>query len=318
MTKVLASCSIALVFSISIVNAQPQDDPRPWRAATGADEQGPPPPPAYTANQGPQNAPLPPQAAPQYAPLPATLQIRPGSFITVRLDQTISSDHNQQGDSFFAALAEPIVVDGIVVAQRGQTVRGRITEAQKAGRVEGTSRLALELTSLTLVDGSQMSTHSRLVTRDGHTSVGRDVAAVGTTTALGAAIGATADWYGGTGAAIGAGAGAAAGLIGVLLTRGHPTVLYPETVLTFELDSPVNVDTGRAPQAFRYAEPSDYGHPPSGPEGPRYAARGPVPPPPPYYGPAYAPWYGGTGFSVVIGPRYYRGWYGPYRGYYHR
>ena len=39
------------------------------------------------------------------------------------------------------------------------------------------------------------------------------------TTAMGAAIGAAAEW--GRGAAIGAGAGAAAGVVGVLLTRGQ-------------------------------------------------------------------------------------------------
>ena len=122
---------------------------------------------------------------------------------------------------FSATLEQPIVVDGFVVAQRGQTVSGRVTEAQKAGRVEGTSRLGVELTDLTFVDGQQASVHSQMINRTGPTSVGRDAAAIGGTTALGAIIGAGADW--GRGAAIGAGAGAAAGIIGVLLTRGKPT-----------------------------------------------------------------------------------------------
>src|SRR5262249_55898421 len=151
---------------------------------------------------------------------------------TVHVNQFLSSDHNQQGDAFFASLAEPIVVDGIVVAQRGQSVRGRVTEAVKAGRVEGTSRLGIELTGLTLVDGTQESIHSQMITHNGGTSTGRDAGAIAGTTALGAAIGAGVDW--GRGAAIGAGAGAAAGILGVLLTRGEPTVLSPESLLTFE------------------------------------------------------------------------------------
>lgn len=39
----------------------------------------------------------------------------------------------------------------------------------------------------------------------------------------------------GTGAAVGAAAGAAAGTIGVLLTRGDPTIIAPETLLAFQV-----------------------------------------------------------------------------------
>ena len=54
-------------------------------------------------------------------------------------------------------------------------------------------------------------------------------------------------------------ASAAAGIIGVLLTRGRPTVIYPESVLTFRLEAPVAFSTDRAPQAFRYVDTQDYG-----------------------------------------------------------
>jgi len=244
-----------------------------------------------------------PQAMPHS--VPPHLTIKPGTFITVRVSQPLSSDHNQQGDAFYATLSEPIIVDGVVVAQRGETVSGRVTEAQKAGRVEGTSKLGVELTGLSLVDGQQLPIQSQMINRTGGTSVGRDVGAIATTTALGAAIGAGADW--GRGAAIGAGAGAAAGIIGVLLTRGRPTVIYPESVLTFRIQAPVEIATDRAPQAFHYATNRDYG---TG-GAPGYAQR----PPPPvrsapgYYGPAYYPYpyYWGSGLSVYVGPGYYRG-----------
>jgi type IV secretion system protein VirB10 len=157
--------------------------------------------------------------------------------VTVRLNQTVSSDRNHAGDAFSATLVRPIVVDGVVVAQRGQTLGGRVAEATKAGRIEGTSRLAIQLTDLTLVDGQQVPIQSQFASRAGGTSVGRDAGAIAGTTALGAAVGAAADW--GTGAAIGAGAGAAASIIGVLLTRGRPSVIYPESVLTFRIQAPV-------------------------------------------------------------------------------
>src|ERR1017187_9593237 len=240
----------------------PAPAPQAQKAVPGVQDQDPSQPVAradsYGQPQQPRRNDRPPAAVPHYG-LPAALTIKPGTFVTVRVDQELSSDHNQQGDIFNASLAQPSGVDGVVVAQRGQSVMGRVAEAVKAGRAAGTSHLALQLSGLTLADGTQANVQSQLVTRNGETSVGRDVGAVATTTAVGAGIGAAADW--GRGAAIGAGAGATAGIIGVLLTRGHPTVVYPETVLTFPADTPVNVDLTRAPQAFRYVGPDEYDPP---------------------------------------------------------
>jgi len=330
-------CTMALGFlaGSSLVLAQDQPPAPPsdsqqqgattnggWRKADD-----PPPAPAETnprTTMDPNYAPGPPQSPnsqysnqPPYnpGPIPAKLTIKPGTFVTVRLSQMLSSDHNQAGDAFAATLLKPLVVDGVVVAERGQTVGGRVVEAKKAGRVEGTSRLGVQLTDLTLSDGRPVTIQSQLINRNGPTSVGRDVGAVGATTATGAAIGAAADW--GRGAAIGAGAGAAVGLLGVLLTRGRPTVLYPEQVLTFRIDQPVSVSTEAAPQAFRWVNPNDYDRPYDmqtrmGPPRPPYYS-------PYYYGPAYPyayaypyPYvypYWGFGFGFYGRGYYGRGWH---------
>jgi hypothetical protein len=234
--------------------------------------------------------------------VPAQLTIKSGTFLTVRINQVLSSDHNQAGDAFTASLVQPLVVDGFVVAQPGQTIAGHVTEAKKAGRVSGVSHLAVQLTDLTLVDGQQSAIQSQMVTRTGPTSNGQDAAAIGGTTAVGAAAGAVG--AGGTGAAIGAGAGAALGTIGVLLTRGHPTIITPESVLTFQIQAPVTISTERAPQAFRYVNPNDYSQPRLQTRAPGYR-----PPPPYYYGARYPYPYGypyGPGFygpSVFFGVR---------------
>ena len=55
-------------------------------------------------------------------------------------------------------------------------------------------KTGFELTSITLADGQQLPIQSQMVTRNGQTSVGRDVGAVAGTTVLGAAVGAAADW----------------------------------------------------------------------------------------------------------------------------
>jgi hypothetical protein len=261
-------------------------------------------------------------------PLPPKLTIQPGTYVTVRVNQFLSSDKNQAGDAFSATLVRPIVVDGVVVADRGQTLGGRVTEAKKAGRVEGTSRLGITLTDLPVVDGQQIPVQTQLVERNGSTSVGRDAAAIGTTTGVGAAIGAAAG--GGIGAGIGAGAGLVVSTVGVLLTRGNPTILRPETVLTFKIEQPVAISTDHAPYAFRYVDPSDYqqagaaryqaggpGYPPPGAGyGPGYAAYGPgyYPPYPYGYGYGYGyPFYGpGFGVGVFVGPRF--GFRGGFRG----
>ncbi|HMF76016.1 MAG TPA: hypothetical protein VK604_10175 [Bryobacteraceae bacterium] len=308
--------------------------------------QGPPPP----AGQGPYaQQPNPGGSAPQQSygqqpgygqqsgqqpmyqppPVPASLTIPAGTFFTVRTNQLLSTDKNQTGDAFSATLVQPVVVNGVVVAEPGQTLAGRVAESVKAGHVEGTARLGIQLTELTLVDGQQLPIQSALVSRKGSTSVGRDAGAIAGTTGLGAAIGAAAGW--GTGAAIGAGAGAAAGVIGVLVTRGHPSVIYPEQLLTFRIDVPLTVSTVRAPQAFRYIQPNEYDRPMESQQAPYdgpgpYASAGAYPAPAPAYYGAYGypnygygwgygyPYY--SGFSLFLGGGYYgRGFYGG-RGYY--
>ncbi|MCX6595218.1 MAG: hypothetical protein NTV70_02480 [Acidobacteria bacterium] len=73
---------------------------------------------------------------------------------------------------------------------------------------------------------------------------------------MGALIGGAA--AGGAAAGIGAGAGAAAAAIGVLLTRGRPTILDPEATLTFRLLSPLTISTEQAEHAFESVRQADY------------------------------------------------------------
>jgi hypothetical protein len=195
-------------------------------------------------------------AAPQGQPFPATLTIPAGTILVTRINDYLSTDHNKIGDQFTATLENPIVVNGWVVARRGQTIVGKVKEVRKAGRVKGTSELGVELTDLSVVDGRQLPILTELWKGSGGTSHGQDAATIGTSTGLGALIGAAADW--GTGAAIGAGAGAAAGIGLVLLTRGRPTVIGPEAQLSFRLVDPVTVDTTQSQQAFLPVNQRDF------------------------------------------------------------
>ncbi len=317
--------AIVCLAASGLVLAQDQPPPTPqqppasggWRRVSDAPPQQDPTQPVERSDaygqptQANPQAPPPAPSRPAYG-LPAQLTLQPGTYVTIRTDQMLSSNHNQPGDTFSGTLIQPVVVSGVVVAQRGQTVYGRVAEAQKS-RSDRSSRLGLELTGLTLADGAQAPIRSQLVARQGTTTpAGRQVGTVATTTGVGAMIGAAADW--GTGAAIGAGVGAAAGLIGVMVTRNRPTVVYPETALTFRVESPVTISTVNAPQAFHYVGPGEYDRPLNAQLQPR-----PMPRPAlPYYAPypyPYYPYYWGPGIGVWWGrgPGYFYG-----RGYYRR
>ena len=297
--------------SQSVPAVPPQRDPEPVDRSDAYGQ------PVETQQMPPANPAAGPQRndRPAYG-LPAQVTLAPGAYVTVRINQALSSDRNQQGDAFSASLIQPIVVDGIVVAQRGQIVYGRVAEAEKS-HSDRPSRLGLELTGITLADGTQVQVRSQLVARRGGTTpAGEQAGTIVGTTAIGAVIGAAADYGRGTGAAVGAGVGAAAGIIGVLLTRNHPTVVYPETALTFSIQSPVVVSLARAPQAFRYVGPDEYER---GYDSELHSRPPVVRSYPPiggyyYYGPGYYPYpYYYGGFGLVIGSR---GFYG--RGHFRR
>ncbi|HEV2521604.1 MAG TPA: hypothetical protein VGT24_04420 [Candidatus Acidoferrales bacterium] len=77
--------------------------------------------------------------------------------------------------------------------------------------------------------------------------------------------------------------GVAAGIIGVLITRGRPTEIAPETVLSFRLQSPVTISTERSHLAFQTVTQADYDSR-SSQQRPHMRRPGP----PPYYPYPYA------------------------------
>ena len=233
---------------------------------------------------------------------PARINLAPGTWIKVHIDRVLSSDHNHAGDVFTGVLAQPIIVNGFVIAHRGQNVTGRVSDAMKAGRVKGTSQLGLEITELAIADGQQLPLKTQLVEYHGGTTRGNDAAAIATTTGLGAAIGAAVN--GGVGAGVGAGAGLLTSVVGVLVTRGRPTVIFPEALLTFKTAEAVGFSTERSAYAFQLAGPQDYA-----PALQTRTMTGPRPLYRPYgYGYPY-PYYGGYpyyGPGIFIGGgRYY-------------
>src|ERR1019366_2895607 len=110
------------------------------------DQQGP-------QQQGPPPEQTMPEPPPQQQAVPSSITLPAGTVIQVRTNEWISSDRNLPGDGFSATLDQPIVVDGWVVARRGQAETGRVSVAKKAGHGGGASQLGVQLSELTLVDG---------------------------------------------------------------------------------------------------------------------------------------------------------------------
>jgi hypothetical protein len=75
--------------------------------------------------------------------------------IAVRLSQAVSSDHAAAGESFPASLAEPIVVDGLVIAEKGAHATVHVIDSQ------GTPRgIQLGLTNVQTADGQRVAMES--------------------------------------------------------------------------------------------------------------------------------------------------------------
>jgi len=195
----------------------------------------PEPTPAVQAPEPPAPAPPPPPPPPP----PRQVTLTAGTLIMARTVEGLSSDRNQAGDGFTATLDAPLVVDGLVIAERGAHLEGKVVQADKAGRVKGVSDLAIELTQITTSDGQRVPIETESFRKHGQTSKREDAAKVGGGAALGAIIGAIAG--GGKGAAIGTAVGGAAGAGTVAATRGKEVSIAPETRISFRVKNAVTI-----------------------------------------------------------------------------
>ncbi len=178
-------------------------------------------------------------AVKQPARTPETVNVPAGTSISVRMNSTINSEKNIAGDSFTATLEAPLVVDDIVLAERGAKVDGKVVEVDRSGRVKGAARITLALTRIQLSDGQRIDLKTDAWERIAESSAKKDAAKVGIGAALGAAIGAIAG--GGKGAAVGAASGAGAGTGVVLATRGNAVQIDVETKIPFRLSNALTV-----------------------------------------------------------------------------
>lgn len=199
--------------------------------------------PAYQPGpaQAENTPPLPPvQAAPPPPPQPVVrdVTIPAGTVIPVRITETLDSKTAQTNDAFHGALAADLGTQGVIALRRGAPVVGRIVEAREAAHFKGQSMLSLELTDIQR-GGQKIPVTTDAYIKQGAARGKNTATKAGGGAAFGAIIGALAG--GGKGAAIGGLAGAAAGTGVNAATRGEQTVIQTETLVNFQLQSPITV-----------------------------------------------------------------------------
>ncbi|HWO01363.1 MAG TPA: hypothetical protein VNS63_19035 [Blastocatellia bacterium] len=181
-------------------------------------------------------APPPPAPPP---PPPRTYTLSAGRPISIYTTSSLSTKTNKSGDSFVGTLASAIVDKDWVIAKRGATVDGVVSNSDPGGKVKGVASLTLVVRRLELADGRRIELATSSFTKKAKATKKKDAAKIGGGAGVGALIGAIAG--GKKGAAIGAGIGGGAGTAVVLSTRGDPATIPGESQLTFRLRSAVTV-----------------------------------------------------------------------------
>ena len=142
-----------------------------------------------------------PVSTPPTAPAaqPAALRLLQGTRLVVRTVEMLSTKTHHAGDTFTARLEQPLEASGRIIASPGATVEGRIVEAEEGGRLVGRARLSIELCRLHAAGGQVVPIATGAFEQEAKGPKSRMI----------------------------------------LLKRGVPAVLLPDTVLDFQLRSAV-------------------------------------------------------------------------------
>jgi hypothetical protein len=180
------------------------------------------------------------------APVARTVSVATGTALPIRLADSLDSNTTQTGQTIHGTLTADIIADNMVAIPRGTPVVGRVIQAKDAAHFAGSSLLSIELTQIEL-KGAPISVVTSPFSQEGKGRGKNTAMKTGGGAALGAIIGALAG--GGKGAAIGAASGGGLGAGVNAVTRGEQVKIPAETLITFKLQSPINVTTSRAASA---------------------------------------------------------------------
>jgi len=179
-----------------------------------------------------------------------------GTEVRIKLLDTLSTQRNEDGDTFRAEVMKNVVAGKTVAIPAGTRLNGRISSARRAGRIKGQAEMNLLFEELQFTDETLVPIYAIVVSvqRRGEKRVkdeegtlraegtkAQDAKNVGISSAIGALIGVFSG--GKKGARTGATVGAVGSLAGILSTRGRDLWLYAETELTIRLEREASILT---------------------------------------------------------------------------
>lgn len=176
-------------------------------------------------------------SAPAVPPAPRWREVTvpAGTALALELTTAVSSETAQLETPVTARLRQAVVVDGYTVLPAGAILHGNVIDVDRAGRVQGRSRLAFRFTEAE-IDGGREDVRTNPITFEGEATKGEDATKIGAGAGVGAIIGGILG--GGDGAAKGAAIGGAAGTGAVLATRGREIRLAAGTDIAATLATP--------------------------------------------------------------------------------
>jgi hypothetical protein len=193
-----------------------------------------------TAGGGGAPTPTAPQSPPVITVKSEPNTIPVGTTLEVRTGEEINSS-NAEGRTYQASIATEVVdAQNNVLLPRGSQVELIILEAKEKTGVKGAS-LQLGMRSVTVNGVTYLVVSEERKETSGLGTNRRTAEVVGGGAALGTLIGAAAG--GGKGAVLGGLIGAAAGAAVQVLTQGKEVRIPAESVLRFQLDEPIRLQT---------------------------------------------------------------------------
>lgn len=220
------------------------DAPNQPREAT-PQEQGtiasgqPLPPPSGSGSSSAATAPAPPPA-----PVIRSYTAPVGTYLPVRITESLNSQTAQDGQPINGTVTRDVVHDGMVIIPSGSAVSGRVVAVKDAGHFKGHSLLAIEMTSLRR-HGETVPIATSTYSVQGKNRGKNSVEKIGGGAAIGAVLGGV--FGGGKGAGIGALAGGGGGTLLQGVTRGQQVSIPSESLIRFRLERSLTVRTSERP-----------------------------------------------------------------------
>jgi hypothetical protein len=182
----------------------------------------------------------------------SNLSLPAGTALKVKLETTLATFMNKNGDSFSGRVTEPVVANGKTVIPIGATVQGRVTKVSEPRRIAGKPTIGVRPETVVLPNGNKFTLNATLVDTNmrngtdvneegqfkgaGHD--GKDLLEIAAGTAGGMTLGGLAG--GGKGVLIGGTIGATA-TVAHWLTKRKSAILPAGTELVMELNHPMTM-----------------------------------------------------------------------------